>query len=179
MHKLFAHYSTQFDAPVSRQNGIFYNFGTGLQPKSGIYAKHSYLKHATRGTLNLHSLYLLLWANFSAFCVSLITSQNAEMQLTSLLSDDLPVRALCVSRLRSLWTHMRNSLHVLDEGLAYLIQKCSEAIIRESIARQGTSNGRFVNKEDLDAYEHWWHKRIFMPSKQELDEKVKLQPNCT
>lgn len=132
MHKLFAHSSTQFDAPVSRQNGMFYNFGTGLQPKSGIYAKHSYLKHATRGTLNLHSLYLLLWANFCAFCVSLLTSQNAELQLTSLLSDDLPVRALCVSRLRSLWTHMRNSLHVLDEGLAYLIQKCSEAIIRVS-----------------------------------------------
>jgi len=51
--------------------------------------------------------------------------------------------------------------------------------LKESIARQGTSNGRFGNKEDLDAYEHWWHKRIFMPSKQELDEKVKLQPNCT
>ena len=81
---------------------------------------------------NTEVMYLLLWANFCAFCVSLLTSQNAELQLTSLLSDDLPVRALCVSRLRSLWTHMRNSLHVLDEGLAYLIQKCSEAIIRVS-----------------------------------------------
>ena len=129
----FSHCSIQFDAPVSSQKGMFYNFG--IQLKSGIYSKHSYLEHATRGNLNLHSLYFLLWANFSAFCVSLVTSQDADIRLRTLLSDDLPVRSYCISQLRSLWTYMRNSLHLLDEELAFLIQRCSDAIIQVSSCR--------------------------------------------
>jgi len=46
--------------------------------------------------------------------------------------------------------------------------------LKESVVWQGTSTGRFENKEDLDAYECWWHKQIFMPSKQEMDEKFLL-----
>jgi len=46
--------------------------------------------------------------------------------------------------------------------------------LKESLAREHISNGRFENKEDLDAYECWWHKQIFLPSKHEMDEKVKI-----
>lgn len=111
---------------------MFYNFGVQLKSKSGIYAKYSYLKHATRGSLNLHSLHLLLWTNFSAFCVSLVTRQNADLQLRSLFSDDLPVRSYCISQLRSLWTNMRKSLHALDEELVFLVQRCSDMVIQVS-----------------------------------------------
>ena len=119
----------QFDAPVSREKGTFYNYGVQLK-SGGIYAKHSYHKHATRGTLSLHSLYLLLWMNFSAFCVGLITQQNTEEQLRMLLSDDLPVRSYCISQVRSLWSYMRNNLLALDEELAFLIQRCSNSLLQ-------------------------------------------------
>ena len=119
----------QFDAPVSREKGTFYNFGVQLK-SGGIYAKHSYHKHATRGTLSLHSLYLLLWMNFSAFCVGLITHQYTEEQLRMLLSDDLPVRSYCISQVHSLWSYMRNNLLALDEELAFLIQKCSNSLLQ-------------------------------------------------
>ena len=108
---------------------MFYNFGVQLKSKSGIYAKYSYLKHA-RGSLNLHSLHLLLWTNFSAFCVSLVTRQNADLQLRTLFSDDLPVRSYCISQLRSLWTNMRKSLNALDEELVFLVQRCSDMVIQ-------------------------------------------------
>ena len=119
----------QFDAPVSREKGTFYNYGVKLK-SGGIYAKHSYHKHATRGTLSLHSLYLLLWMNFSAFCVGLITRQYTEEQLRTLLSDDLPVRSYCISQVRSLWSYMRNNLLTLDEELAFLVQRCSNSLLQ-------------------------------------------------
>ena len=119
----------QFDAPVSREKGTFYNYGVQLK-SGGIYAKHGYHKHATRGTLSLHSLYLLLWMNFSAFCVGLITRQYTEEQLRMLLSDDLPVRSYCISQVRSLWSYMRNNLLALDEELAFLIQRCSNSLLQ-------------------------------------------------
>ena len=119
----------QFDAPISREKGTFYNYGVQLK-SGGIYAKHSYHMRATQGTLSLHSLYLLLWMNFSAFCVGLITHQYTEEQLRMLLSDDLPVRSYCISQVRSLWSYMRNNLLALDEELAFLIQRCSNSLLQ-------------------------------------------------
>jgi len=49
----------------------------------GQYGRKDYIPHATRGTLSLHSWYLMLLTNFGAFCVGLITQPNVLQQISS------------------------------------------------------------------------------------------------
>lgn len=42
---------------------------------------------------------------------------------------------------------------------------------------KGSSHGRFDTKDKLNVYERWWHTQIFMPSKQEMNDKV--HRNCS
>ena len=53
-------------------DGLLYDCGVELSP-DGQFGRQDYVKHATRGTYSLHSLYLLLWANFGTFCIALLT----------------------------------------------------------------------------------------------------------
>lgn len=39
------------------------------------------LDYKSKGTLSLHSWYLLLWSNFGAFCVGLLTQPTASEQI--------------------------------------------------------------------------------------------------
>ena len=59
----------------------FYDSGVELT-SDGLYGRHDYLKHATRGTLSLHSLYLLLWSNFASFSLSFFTQPEAEKNIS-------------------------------------------------------------------------------------------------
>ena len=89
------------------------------------------MKHATRGTYTLHSLYLLLWANFGAFCIALLTQPEAEASIHGLIiSKRLPVRHYCVSQLRTVWMHMRNNLHLTDEEQSFLIMCCTNRLYK-------------------------------------------------
>lgn len=103
----------------------FYDQGVELTDE-GLYGHHGYTKHATRGTLSLHSLYLLLWANFAAFCTALLFHSEAEDKLVgSVFSEGVePVRQYCVSQLRQLWGHLRNSLTISDEERLLLVGGC-------------------------------------------------------
>lgn len=63
--------SLQYDSKI-KPDGLLYDCGVELSPE-GQFGRQDYLKHASRGTYSLHSLYLLLWANFGAFCIALLT----------------------------------------------------------------------------------------------------------
>jgi len=103
----------------------FYDQGVELT-KDGLYGHHGYIEHATRGTLSLHSLYLLLWANFAAFCVALFSQSGAKEKLVgNIFSENVePVRQYCVSQLHQLWGHLRNSLVISDEERLLLVRRC-------------------------------------------------------
>ena len=102
----------------------FYDLGVELT-EEGLYAQHNYLQHATRGTLSLHSCYLLLWTNFAAFCVCLLTQREAEQKLSGhILSDSLSTRSYCASQLQKLWAHLRNGLAISDDERLLLVKGC-------------------------------------------------------
>lgn len=103
----------------------FYDQGVELT-KDGLYGHHGYIEHATRGTLSLHSLYLLLWANFAAFCIALFSQSEAKEKLVgNVFSESVePVRQYCVSQLHQLWGHLRNSLVISDEERLLLVRGC-------------------------------------------------------
>lgn len=102
----------------------FYDQGVELT-EDGLYAQHSYLTHVTRGTLSLHSLYVLLWANFAAFSVALLTQYDTEQKLTgTVFSDSLPLRQHCASQLQKMWTHIQKGLAISDDERAVLVHGC-------------------------------------------------------
>ena len=64
----------------------------------GYYGRPDY---KSRDTLSLHSWHLLLWSNFSAFCVALLTQPTAHKQIQGTLhyndNNQLPVHIyLCM-----------------------------------------------------------------------------------
>ncbi len=102
----------------------FYDSGVELTPE-GLYGRHDYLKHATRGTLSLHSLYLLLWSNFACFSMALLTQPGAEKNLSGkIISHNEPARVYCVTQMKKLWEHLRNGLGLSDEERLLLVKGC-------------------------------------------------------
>ena len=56
-----------------KKEGLLYDYGCILN-KYGYYGRPDY---RSRDTFSLHSWYLLLWTNFGAFCVALLTKHTA------------------------------------------------------------------------------------------------------
>ena len=52
----------QYNAKIDPDN-LLYDCGVKLSSE-GLFGCQDYVKHATRATYTLYSLYLLLWANF-------------------------------------------------------------------------------------------------------------------
>ena len=87
------------------------------------------MKHANRGTYTLHSLYLLLWANFGTLCLALLTQPKVEAAIRGgVLSKWQSVRHYCVSQLRTVWMHIQNNLGLSDEERSFLIMCCTKRL---------------------------------------------------
>ena len=113
----------QYGAAVG-PDSYFYDQGVELT-QDGLYGQHGYLKHATRGTLSLHSLYLLLWVNFGAFCVNLMICRDGEDMLSGkILSASGQVRHYCASYVHKLWVHLKHCLAKSSEERAVLVELC-------------------------------------------------------
>ena len=109
-----------------KREGPLYDCGVELTP-DGQFGWQDYLNHANRGTFTLHSLYLLLWANFASFCIALLTQPDAQKNIHGpIISNWLSVRHYCVSRLRNIWMHIRNNLAISDEERFFLTMRCME-----------------------------------------------------
>ena len=72
----YSHHLPQYNRKIG-DGGCCYDCGVELSPE-GLFGQPDYVMHATRGTYTLHSLYLLLWANFGTFCMALLTQLGAE-----------------------------------------------------------------------------------------------------
>ena len=108
--------------------GYCYDCGVELSA-DGQYGRKEYVKHATRGTYTLHSLYLLLWANFGTLCMALLTQPKAEAAIRGgVLSSWQSVRHYCVSQLRTVWMHMQNNLVLSDEERSFLVMCCTKRL---------------------------------------------------
>ena len=118
---------SQYDAKIN-PDGLLYDCGVELTPE-GQFGRQDYVKHATRGTYTLHSLYLLLWANFGAFCMALLTQPEAETTIHGpIISEWLSVRHYCVSQLRTMWMHLRNNLSLSDEERSFFVMRCTKRL---------------------------------------------------
>ena len=117
----------QYDARIDRE-GLLYDCGVELTP-DGKFGRQDYMKHASRGTYTLHSLYLLLWANFGAFSIALLTHDQTGSDSKihgNIISDWISVRHYCVSQLRTLWVHMRNNLGLSEEERTFFVMRAME-----------------------------------------------------
>ena len=111
---------------------LFYDSGVELT-SDGLYGRHDYLKHATRGTLSLHSLYFMLWTNFSCFSLALLTQPNAEADLKGkILSSSESTRQYCVSQVKKLWGLLRNGLGISSEERLLLVKGCLNNLLEVS-----------------------------------------------
>ena len=120
-------YIYQYNAKIDQDN-FLYDCGVELSSE-GLFGRQDYMKHATRGMYTLHSLYLLLWANFGAFCMALLTQPEAEAAIHGhIISKRLSVRQYCVSQLRTVWKHMRKNLGLSDEERSFLVMCCTKRL---------------------------------------------------
>ena len=126
IHVLLTHIS-QYNFEIGR-GGYCYDCGVELSA-DGQYGRQKYVKHATRGTYTLHSLYFLLWANFGTLCMALLTQPEAKAAIHGpIISEWQSVKHYCVSQLRTIWTHMQNNLSLLDEERSFLVMCCTKRL---------------------------------------------------
>ena len=99
--------------------------------EQGEYGRPEYLQRAEKGNLNLHSLYLLLWCNFGAFCVSLLTQPGSIIKGT-VISDYQPVRIrhYCKSQMNAMWLYLSTNLGLTDEEVSLLIVQSMQRMIQ-------------------------------------------------
>lgn len=115
-------YFFQYDA-IIHHDGLLYDCGVELSP-DGQFGRQDYKKHACRGTYTLHSLYLLLWANFGCFCMSLLTQLSSDEHIHGkIISEWLSLRHYCVSQLKTLWMHIQNNLGLSEEQRAFFVMR--------------------------------------------------------
>ena len=113
----------QYSSKISPE-GLLYDCGVELTP-DGQYGRPDYQTHATRGTYSLHSLYFLLWSNFGAFCVSMLTQPDSQSKIhESIISEWQAVRHYCVSQVKTLWINLRDNLGLSDEERSFLVTRC-------------------------------------------------------
>ena len=101
------------------KEGRLYDCGLVLD-EEGRYGRPEYLHRAERGILTLHSFYHLLWCNFGAFCVNLLTQRDSVIKGT-VISSYQAIRHYCKSQLSLMWLHMSTNIGLTDEQLSLLI----------------------------------------------------------
>ena len=113
----------QYDTPVG-PNTKFYDTGVELS-SDGFFGRHDYVQHATRGTLNIQSLYLILWSNFCGFSVALLTQEDAEQKLAGkIISEEEPIRHYCVTQMFKMWNLLKEGLNISEEERLLLVRGC-------------------------------------------------------
>ena len=113
----------QYDTPVGPSTK-FYDAGVELSPE-GFFGHHDYIQHATRGTLTIQSLYLILWSNFCGFCIALLTQEDAEMKLAgTIISEEQPIRQYCVTQMYKMWNLLKEVLNISEEERLLLVRGC-------------------------------------------------------
>ena len=122
----------QYDSPVG-PNTRFYECGVELT-SDGFYARLDTIQHLTRGTLGLHSLYSLLWANFSSLFVALLTQPNCVERLSGrLFSSGDSIVELCSAQMMKMWDLLCSGLSVSEEERVILVSSCLNRLIEVNV----------------------------------------------
>ncbi len=122
----------QYDSPVGPE-GQFYGFGVELS-NEGFYACMDTIQHVTRGTYSLHSLYSLLWANFSLLFVALLTQPGCVERLSGkLFSSGDTIVELCSAQMMRFWDLLCSGLSVSEEERSLLVTDCLNRLIEVSV----------------------------------------------
>ena len=117
----------QLESPVYA--GKYYDSGVCLTD-DGLPSKPEYIVRMSNATLSVHSLHLLLWANFGAFSISLLTRPGSTEQISgTLISKDLPIRHYCLDNVIKMWNCMHKALHLSAEELTFFIKRCMLRLI--------------------------------------------------
>lgn len=96
----------------------------------GFFGCHDYIKHATRGTLSIQSLYLILWSNFCGFSIALLTQKDAEQKLAGkIISEEEPLRHYCVTQMFKVWNLLKDGLNISEEERLLLVRGCLSNIL--------------------------------------------------
>lgn len=100
----------------------------------GDYGRSDYLQCGEGNSVTLHSRYLLLWANFGAFCMALLTQPGAQEAISGrVISSWQPLRHYCLSQLHTVWIHMRNNLHLSLEEQSFFVMRSMQRLIQVSV----------------------------------------------
>lgn len=106
----------QLDRSLS--GGWHYDCGVELLP-NGDYGRNYYSRR-----ISLHSQYLLLFVNFSAFCISLFTQKMATENIRgNVLTLSLSVRHYVLGQLQTIWNHIQLNLNLSIEEASHLIMR--------------------------------------------------------
>lgn len=91
----------------------------------GFFGCHDYIKHATRGTLSIQSLYLMLWSNVSAFSVALLTQKGVEQKLSGkIISEEEHFRQYCATQMFTMWKLLKDGLNISEEERLLFVRGC-------------------------------------------------------
>ena len=111
-------YCMQLEKKMS--SPYFYDCGVEIAA-DGTPGKSNY----SQRHLTLRSLHLLLWANFSLLCISLLTQKDVTLS-SKVLSRSLPERQYCLMKMRAAWLHMQCS--TVEKTSYFVMRSCQELI---------------------------------------------------
>jgi hypothetical protein len=156
-----------------KSDGLLYDCGCELTA-DGDYGRADYASQAQRGTLNLHSLYLLLWVNFGGFCLSLLTQPDAQNVIKGhVISEWRSVRRYCFSQLQTMWMLMRNNFKFSDEERTLFVTTALQKFLEVAQRTNSPLRGHvFTDPEELDVYERTFHTEVFQPTFQMFEDKT-------
>ena len=114
------------NAACGHSAGELYDVATSLSD-DGFVKNLQYIPHMTRGTLNIHSNYLTLWANYGALCICLLMDPILSEKLKkSMFSSHLPLRHYCLSRTLEAWHLLSSNLNITMEERVALVNHSLE-----------------------------------------------------
>ncbi len=122
---LFVH--SQYGCEVSKD--MSYDCGVELSP-DGQYGRPDYLERADHGPLSLHSFYLVLWANLSSLCMSLITAPQGLTDSVCIISPENQNQSgFCLQQLRDVWRLMRENMKLSLEEQSFFVMRCMHKLL--------------------------------------------------
>ena len=97
----------------------------------GKPGKYGYEGRISKTRIKLESEHLLLLANFSMLCISLLTQEDVELSNT-ILTASLPPRQYCVLKMKAAWFHMQTLMRLTVEKASFFVMQCCQELIKVS-----------------------------------------------
>ena len=120
----------QYDHKVTSAHK--YDCGVELS-QEGLHGRPDYKARADKHYLSLHSWYSILWANFGAFCVGLITQPDGHEKIGTVLSEHhSDIRHMCVAQMRNFWLHINLALNRTTEEISFFIRRAMTFLVKAS-----------------------------------------------